>query len=122
MLDCWNLSFGQSIIWLHRSSIGTHSPSMQVNSESLQEVNSRSWLKLVSFLWGVGLCCSSHLQLKSLSKRNVCFPNIKEAWGAWRRVGGVVTSVVAETGGGRGEACPMELRTEVSSQPVSAGL
>ena len=37
-----NLSFGQSMIWLQRSSMGTHSPSVQVNSASLQEVNSRS--------------------------------------------------------------------------------
>ena len=110
------------MIWLQRSSIGTQSPSKQVNSASLQEVNSRSWLKLVSFLWGVGLCCSSHLQLKSLSKRKVCFPNINEARGAWRLVRGVCTSVVAETGGTRGEGFPLELRTEVSSQPASNGL
>ena len=36
--------------WLHRLSMGTHSPSLQVNSESSQEVNRRDRLKFVSFL------------------------------------------------------------------------
>ena len=76
---------------------------------------------MVSFLWSVRLDCSFHLQLKSLSKRKVCLPNISEP-GAWRMVRWACTSVVAETGGRRGEGFPLELRTEVSDQTASAEL
>ena len=76
---------------------------------------------MVSFLWINRLGHSFHLQLKSLSKRKVCFPNTNEP-GAWRMVRWACTSVVAETGGRRGEGFPLELLTEVSLQPVSCEL
>ena len=125
-----HLSLGQSIILLHRSSIGRQTPSPEntkskigrlnasfccrfitaphVNSSSLQEVKSRSWVKFLSFLTNeainigedykprnndsptlsltrvnISASLKTCLQLISLSNTKLCFPKSRDWRGAY---------------------------------------